>query len=319
MNQNYVKKIINYNFNKLEFNIKQFKSGRNNKVFKIIINKKKYVLKIFYNKKEPSFSRMKREIYFLKNAYKLKKNNVASLINYSYNKSYILTSYLQGRKILELSKIELFSISNFISHLNKNKFTYPYLAIDSCNSLKDHINLLNRKYRFFKNNAIFNRELRFFIENKFLPTKVEVINKIKKNINKKILYKKINKNNKIISPSDLSILNIKKYKNKILYYDFEYSGIDDPLKLICDIYCNPSNNMNNINLFTKKILNNFGLQEKKHYLLELFIPLHKLKWCLIILNEFIKDKREVRRFANHIDTKKSKIIKVNHYFDRAFL
>jgi hypothetical protein len=315
MKNDLIKKIIYSNFNIRVFKKTEFKTGRNNKVFKILIKNKKYVLKFFSSKSYSYKSRMKREISFLKLVKNFNIDNVPLLISYSYKENYILISYLEGYQLSLISENELRSISNFIRNINKNKTKYAINAIDYCNSLKDHINLINKKCRFFIKNANLNKDISYFLKYKFLPKKKLVIQNIKNNINKKKLYKKITLKEKIISPSDLSLLNLKKNKKKLYYYDFEYAGLDDPLKLICDIICNPSNKFSNKNLFSETILNNFGLNKKNHNLLDLFIPLHKLKWCLIILNEFIDEKNKIRKFANYYESKKSKINKVNEYFN----
>jgi thiamine kinase-like enzyme len=55
--------------------------------------------------------------------------------------------------------------------------------------------------------------------------------------------KKIDNKYLIVSPSDLGFHNILKYKKKLYFYDFEYAGLDDPIKLICDFFWHPGNNM----------------------------------------------------------------------------
>lgn len=315
MKNDLIKKIIYSNFKIKIFKITEFKTGRNNKVFKVHIKNNKYVLKFFSSKSYSYKPRMKREINFLKLANSLNIDNVPLLISYSFKENYIFISYLEGCQLSLISKNDLRSISNFIHIINKNKKRYVIKAIDCCNSLKDHINLINKKYRFFIKKANLNKDVSHFLKYKFLPKKNLIIQNIKNNIIKKKLYKRNTQKEKIISPSDLSLLNLKKNKKKLYYFDFEYAGLDDPLKLICDIICNPSNKFSNKNLFSETILNNFGLIKKHHNLLDLFIPLHKLKWCLIILNEFIDEKNETRKFANYYESKKSKIIQVNKYFD----
>ena len=43
-------------------------------------------------------------------------------------------------------------------------------------------------------------------------------------------------NQLILSPSDFGFHNIVKNKKKLYFLDFEYSGFDDPLKLLSDFY-----------------------------------------------------------------------------------
>lgn len=50
--------------------------------------------------------------------------------------------------------------------------------------------------------------------------------------------------NQIVSPSDLGLHNCIK-RDKIYFFDFEYSGIDSQLKLIIDYVFHPANDLNN--------------------------------------------------------------------------
>ena len=44
---------------------------------------------------------------------------------------------------------------------------------------------------------------------------------------------------RIISPSDFGLQNMLVKNNNVRFLDFEYSGWDDPAKLICDFGCHP--------------------------------------------------------------------------------
>ena len=52
-------------------------------------------------------------------------------------------------------------------------------------------------------------------------------------------YKKILIKNLILSPSDFGFHNSLFRNNKLFFFDFEYAGWDDPIKLMCDFILNP--------------------------------------------------------------------------------
>ena len=126
----------------------------------------------------------------------------------------------------------------------------------------------------------------------------------------------------IISPSDLGFHNIIKSKNKFFFFDFEYAGLDDPIKLICDFYCQPDQNLTSKQ---KKIfINNTFFRKYSLYKLKkklnIFLPFHQLKWCCIILNEF---KNKTKSSSEKILNKKyqifnSRLNKAKIYFNRSF-
>ena len=123
--------------------------------------------------------------------------------------------------------------------------------------------------------------------------------------------------NRILSPSDFGLHNTISQKNKLYFLDFEYFGWDDPIKLICDFFWHPGNNMSKklkkrflnkvINLFSK----NYKNFENKLYVL---LPLYGLRWSLIILNCFVKKNLKNKTLETRQLRKAKKILnRVSHY------
>jgi thiamine kinase-like enzyme len=101
---------------------------------------------------------------------------------------------------------------------------------------------------------------------------------------------KIDRERQTLSPSDLGFHNTFKLDNgKLMFYDFEYFGWDDPVKLVADFSHHAAMNFTDemekywfngvSNIYGKKILSR----------LRCLWPLYGLNWCLIILNEFKSD------------------------------
>ena len=124
---------------------------------------------------------------------------------------------------------------------------------------------------------------------------MEVLNlkKIIKLINNdfKKLNDKINCPN-ILSPSDFGINNMILTKDdKIYFIDFEYGGIDSPIKLKYDFLLNPNHkfSIDNIEYFNKKFNKIFKTKldtKVEFFLKKLFI----VKWMLIILSAYLEKK-----------------------------
>ena len=92
----------------------------------------------------------------------------------------------------------------------------------------------------------------------------------------------------IISPSDFGFHNMIE-KKKCFFIDFEYSGIDDLAKLICDFICQPDLQLNqkNIDYFLKNL--KIGQRNLKKIILKskILLNIHRIKWCCVILNDFL--------------------------------
>ena len=59
----------------------------------------------------------------------------------------------------------------------------------------------------------------------------------------KTLFKKTNNDHLILSPSDFGFHNTIKSK-KLYFIDFEYFGLDDPVKLVIDFILHPGMKLN---------------------------------------------------------------------------
>ncbi len=103
-----------------------------------------------------------------------------------------------------------------------------------------------------------------------------------------------------LSPSDFGFHNaLRRNTGQIVYLDFEYFGWDDPAKMTSDFLLHPAMELGESlkRRFVANILNGFAAHEELQLRLEITYPLHGLKWCLLVLNEFVPQKLIRRGFA----------------------
>lgn len=105
-----------------------------------------------------------------------------------------------------------------------------------------------------------------------------------------------------LSPSDFGFHNVLRCSNgSLVFLDFEHFGWDDPAKLISDFLLHPHDVMRFSKdfkrHFLKKTLAAFSQDATLTHRLELVFPLFGLKWCTILLNEFVPKDLERRSFA----------------------
>jgi hypothetical protein len=104
-----------------------------------------------------------------------------------------------------------------------------------------------------------------------------------------------------LSPSDFGFHNaLRRSSGQIIFLDFEYFGWDDPAKMISDFLLHPGMNLGNVlkNRFLGKVLE--GYQDYPHLSsrVKIVYPPWALKWCLILLNEFVPEHLVRRSFAS---------------------
>ncbi len=200
---------------------------------------------------------------------------------------------MNGKSIKVIKNFHINDSIRFINDLNMNYSNKNFsIASDGCLSIFDHINIVSKRIKKF--NSIVekfyqNKKIYFFIKKKITPRfnyeKQLLLQRFKKDL--KIPFKN---DELILSPSDFGFHNILTYKKKIFFFDFEYAGIDDASKLFCDYICQPDIPLKNkhINLLLKKINIKFKNNKKIIQRTKLLLNVHRIKWCMVILNIFIK-------------------------------
>jgi hypothetical protein len=103
-----------------------------------------------------------------------------------------------------------------------------------------------------------------------------------------------------LSPSDFGFHNaVRRESGDWVFLDFEYFGWDDPGKTIADFLLHPAMDLTPAQKrqFVRGVLTRFsGDAELRRRLTALF-PLFGLKWCTILLNEFVPEDLLRREFA----------------------
>jgi thiamine kinase-like enzyme len=110
----------------------------------------------------------------------------------------------------------------------------------------------------------------------------------------------IDNNERCLSPSDFGFHNALLEKTGSLrFVDFEYAGWDDPAKLMCDFICQPElpvSETYGLQLMEEVIVS-FDQPKPIKLRAERLIPVHRFKWCCILLNEFRAEDRRRRDHA----------------------
>ncbi|MDA1018341.1 MAG: aminoglycoside phosphotransferase family protein [Planctomycetota bacterium] len=105
---------------------------------------------------------------------------------------------------------------------------------------------------------------------------------------------------RVISPSDFGFHNaIRQASGEIKFIDFEYAGWDDPAKLICDFFEQPKVSVPATyrDAFTSSVLELTSNADWHIRRIEVLRDAYAVKWCCILLNEFLPTGRMRRSFS----------------------
>jgi hypothetical protein len=103
-----------------------------------------------------------------------------------------------------------------------------------------------------------------------------------------------------LSPSDFGLHNaMMTPQGDLVFFDFEYFGWDDPVKLTADFCHHPgmSISTNAQKIWIDQMNRIFGVDPSFMSRLRALYPLYAIRWSLIILNEFRSDKIKNRLHA----------------------
>ena len=285
-----VRKIYEINFNQAPKIVKEISKGGNSNTFYIEGNNQKKLIKLYNN--ELGRNRQLREKLAYDFLKKNKINEVPKLLNCNEQDGYSIFKWIEGEEIKRnnINKDYIKQAAMFIiklSSLSKNKkFNHIPNASAACFDINQIKSQISERIVSFKTQRKKNKKLDSFFKKKFIPVKNKIFRKV---INKSLKFQ--NDQNfytykRILSPSDFGFHNSMIVKKRLIFFDFEYFGWDDPVKLISDFYFHPGSNLSRSqkDLWLQLMINHFGEIIKKR--LFLFMPLYGILWSLIMLNIF---------------------------------
>lgn len=101
-----------------------------------------------------------------------------------------------------------------------------------------------------------------------------------------------------LCPADFGFHNaMRRRGGDLVFIDFDYFGWDDPVKLTADFLLHPGMCLNDAlrRQFTTAAIGLYGADRSFNRRLALLYPLFSLRWCTILLNEFLPE-----RWANRV-------------------
>ncbi len=279
--------------------------GGNNKVFAVHTKNGKYLVKIYYSDPSDTRNRLNAEYSFLEYARKIGLECVPKPIFSSPEKNMGLYEFVQGRKLTspELALQHITQAANFVRALNERPErdnTLP-TASEGCFSIEQHFLLTDARVTKLLGLPVaaeIDRQARTFageIDSAWKKLKHAIVAR-----NGSISIQ-LDAADRCISPSDFGFHNaLLRDTGEICFIDFEYAGWDDPAKMIGDFFSQPAIpvSLEHFDIFVSAAL---GYSKNKAELAQrarLLLPLFQIKWCCIMLNEFLPDTARRRQFAN---------------------
>ena len=152
--------------------------------------------------------------------------------------------------------------------------------------------------------------LQRFLSQEFSPALGIVVERARRKIGATAWTTELPRHAWTLSPSDFGFHNaLRRADGSIVFLDFEYFGKDDPAKMIADFVLHPAMELNESNkrFYVERMLQCFSADRDLPDRLTLSYPLFGLKWCMILLNEFVPKYLDRREFAITADTNREHV------------
>lgn len=144
-----------------------------------------------------------------------------------------------------------------------------------------------------------------FLAQEFEPALDAIVERAKARVGEASWVNELPRSAWTLSPSDFGFHNaLQRLDGSIVLLDFEYFGKDDPAKMISDFVLHPAMELSESvkRSYVERMLQCFGADPDLPDRLILSYPLFGLKWCMILLNEFVPKFLDRREFAVEVNT-----------------
>ena len=272
----------------------EHRRGRgNSRVFKLTGRfSSRYLLKIYPDRQLDSRPRLETEFAasqeLLNRMYP-----VAAPIITDKNLGWSIFKWVEGESIEYPDEQFLSCASKFIQRLyfdshKMQAFDHFSLASEACLSGSEIIKQIQQRIQ--KLLKVESDELKTFLEQEYIPY-FTLATEVSREKAGQLFDVELEHSLQIASPSDFGSHNaLRDAGGKVTFIDFEYFGWDDPVKLVSDFFWHPGMSLSNElrGTWIENSMDVFKKDRTYSQRLEAYLPLFGLRWCAIILNEYLK-------------------------------
>lgn len=282
--------------------------GANNRVFKARANGRSWAVKAYFHTKEDTRDRFAAERAFYAWACRHAPGRVPEPLGWDRERRLGLFEHIEGRKLApgEVDATAIDSAIDFVERLNAGR-RFPEaqalpVAAEACFSLSDHMERIGfrvRRLRQIPALTEIDQAALDWVEEDLIPAWQRAEARIKA-VGTTRFSEPLNAEERCLSPSDFGFHNaLRAADGRLVFFDFEYAGWDDPAKLVCDFFCQPSipANLAFWPRMAEAAQRLFPIREGLAERAALLLPAYQVKWCAILLNEFLPAHQSRRRFA----------------------
>lgn len=295
--------------------LNQIAGGANNRVFILEAANGVALLKAYFRHPEDPRDRLGTEWAFSQFAWNHGVRALPQPLARDNELGLALFEYVTGRppRSEEIDANAIDQAMNFFVDLNRDRDLPDAIALpnasEACFRLQEHLYLVSKRVERLEElpvNSDIDEAALELVENRLVPAWAAIGEGVSQQarIEKLSLSELPAQTERCLSPSDFGYHNaIRENDGRLRFVDFEYSGWDDPSKLICDFFCQPAvpAPVLEFERFAEAIADCMPSPGWHMARARLLFPVYRLKWSCIVLNDFLPTGGRRRQFSGSIE------------------
>ena len=219
-----------------------------------------------------------------------------------------LYEFVQGRR-LEPAEVDAGAVAqalDFFRALNRHKHAADAAALaegsEACFSIAEHLKCVDARVRrlaALKPQTDLDRAAVALVRERLAPAWESIAGVVRRQSGRDA-DRSLDGADRCLSPSDFGFHNaLRETSGRLRFLDFEYAGWDDPAKLVCDFFCQPALPVPraSFDAFAAAVVEDRPEADWHLRRIRGLFPVYQIKWCCILLNDFLPLGRARRRFA----------------------
>ncbi len=305
--------------------------GANNRVYRVDCGSCSALLKAYFRHPDDPRDRLGAEFSFCRFAWDRGLRCLPRPLACNHERNLGLYEFIEGRPLLpdEVGIAHVEQAVDFYHELNRHKTdpaagTLPR-ASEACFSLSEHLACVQRRFErlaHLDDTTPEGREASLLVHEELMPAWRRIRDRaVAQAVDWGLSPEEpIPRQDECLSPSDFGFHNsILAADERLRFIDFEYAGWDDPAKTICDFLCQPAVPVPGAcaDRFARAVAS--GLSDPEWHLrrVALLRSVYRVKWCCIMLNDFVPVDRQRRQFAQDARTEEGRKRAQLHQVGRA--
>ncbi len=302
--------------------LNQLAGGANNRVFLLETEKGAALLKAYFRHPDDPRDRLGTEFALSQFAWNHGVRALPQPLACDAEAGLGLFEYVAGRPLRpdEVNAAAVDQAIVFFADLNRHRHEPEAeklpAASEACFRLQDHLYLIGKRVERLEELPVqsdVDRAALDLVEERLIPAWATIVERFSQQarIEKLSLSELPSPDNRCLSPSDFGYHNaILANDGQLRFIDFEYSGWDDPSKLICDFFCQPAlpAPAADFDRFAQEVASCMPRSAWHVARARLLLPVYRLKWCCIVLNEFLPTGGRRRQFSRSAEEQEQRRI-----------